>query len=579
MYDTTRRFLSKNKDIVIVGADKSNVSIAMGKEEYYDKMDTHYTDTSTFRRWCSDPTKNMQKKNNNIVRQLYSNKHIDIRTKRQLLTFTAQAPRSHGTLKLHKPNHPMRVITNGINGPSYNMAKLINGICKTAVPSTRFNVRNSFDLIEELKKVTMDDSYLMVSFDVISMFSKIPLELVYKSLRRRWDLISEVTTIPWDTFKEMVKFCLSDTNYVQWNGRTYKQIDGLTIGGCTSSIMADFVMTDLMEEVIRECGYDPILMVKYVDDILAILPKEELENTLGIFNSVHPALKFTYEIEENGSIPYLDIKIIRTSNNTLSTDFYQKPTCSNRLLNYKSCHPIIQKSSMAYGLISRVLTLSSAEYHVKNIMKIHTILAMNGYPERLITSLIQKFKNRQKFRSIQPTVNEDVRYKGMGYVPKLSEGLSRLFSRYDKTLRIGYKPKKKVQTIIGNNRNIKPDMMKHGVVYEIQCNDCEGVYIGQTGQLLTNRVKQHKSDSTEKQIKINTTGAAKHSISTGHTLNFDETRVLDTQQQLSKRLVLEMLYINKNRMKSLNLKSDIDGINPIYVQLLEQHEHQMNVRP
>jgi hypothetical protein len=39
-------------------------------------------------------------------------------------------------------------------------------------------------------------------------------------------------------------------------------------------------MEDLLDKVIEELGYDPLLCVKYVDDLFLIVPKEELENTL-----------------------------------------------------------------------------------------------------------------------------------------------------------------------------------------------------------------------------------------------------------------------------------------------------------
>lgn len=571
MYDSTKKFLNDNKDIVVIGADKSNVSIAIKKTEYEDKMDIHFGDTNMFRRMTSDPTKVMQDKNNNIVRQLYKDKHINKRTKKQLMIFTAQSPRPHATIKLHKLDRPIRVITDGTNSPSYNMAKYINDLCKKAVPSTQFNIRNSFELLEKLKTIRLDESDLIVSFDIVSMFLTIPLELVYKSVRKRWLQISEVTTIPWDTMKGMLKFCLADTNYVQWNGKIYRQIDGLTIGGCASSIMADFVVTDIMQEVVQNCGYDPKLMVKYVDDILAVVPKEELENTLSIFNTIHPSLKFTVEIEDNCSIPYLDIRIIRNKDGTVSTDFYQKPTCSNRILNYNSAHPMVQKTGTAYGFISRVLTLSSEEFHNINIGRLHNILGMNGYPASLVHRLIQKVMRLRRYPTSDTPVETVMRYRGIGYIQHLSENIVKIFSKYDKTLRIGYKTTKNLQSLMRNNDVIKPDTEKHGVIYSVQCKGCDGVYIGQTGQKLKNRIKQHKSDNRARHMKVNTTGLVQHSINTGHTFDFEQTKVVATQPQLSKRLVLETLYINKHRVKSVNLKDDIENMSPVYTQLLNRH--------
>lgn len=578
MYDDTKKFLRKNEDICIIGADKSNVTIAMYKQEYEDKMNTYFDNERLYRRLGTDPTKRLQNKNNDIVRKLYKDQHLDKSTKRRLITFTARAPKPFATVKLHKTNLPIRVITNGINSPSYNMAKYLNEICKKAVPNTKYNIKNSFELVDRLKNIRLDESDIMVSFDIVAMFNSIPLGLVYKAITKRWPEIAAVTTIPWDSFKSMLKFCLEDTNYVGWNEKTYWQRDGLTIGGCVSAIMADFVITDLIDEVMEESGYDPKLMVKYVDDILAIIPREELENTLSNFNNVNSSLKFTCEIEENRRIPYLDIELIRKSDDTIGTDYYQKPTASNRLLNYKSAHPMTQKISMAYGFISRILTLSEQTYHPKNIVRIIDVLGMNGYPFPLITALIKKFVRRKKFPEIRPESEPTKRFKGMVYIQHLSESLARIFNNYDKTLRIGYRTTKTLGTITNGGAKRIPDMEKHDVIYSIECKNCDGLYIGQTSQKLKNRINQHISDSKQKHVSINSTAAAQHSINTGHSFSFNNATVLDKQSQWEKRLIFETLYINKNTEKAVNLKSDFDSMSPVYTQLLTRPRKQRSER-
>ena len=74
----------------------------------------------------------------------------------------------------------------------------------------------------------------------------------------------------------MIKFCVDESYYLTHNNRIYKQKDGLTIGGSVSGILADFVITDLLERAVEKSGFDPTLMVKYVDDTLAFIPKEEM---------------------------------------------------------------------------------------------------------------------------------------------------------------------------------------------------------------------------------------------------------------------------------------------------------------
>ena len=44
------------------------------------------------------------------------------------------------------------------------------------------------------------------------------------------------------------------------------------------------------------------------------------------------------EIEENNSIAFLDVLVIKNNNETLSTSVYRKPTHTDRYLNYCSNH-------------------------------------------------------------------------------------------------------------------------------------------------------------------------------------------------------------------------------------------------
>ena len=50
---------------------------------------------------------------------------------------------------------------------------------------------------------------------------------------------------------------------------------------------------------------------RYVDDTFFIIPKDKIDYVLKKFTAYHPRLKFTHEIENNNSIPFLNFKIIR----------------------------------------------------------------------------------------------------------------------------------------------------------------------------------------------------------------------------------------------------------------------------
>ncbi len=59
----------------------------------------------------------------------------------------------------------------------------------------------------------------------------------------------------------------------------------------------------------------PFLYI-YVDDILAAIPANLVEETLEIFNAINSKIQFTVETEKDGAIPFLDLKLFHNRNGT-----------------------------------------------------------------------------------------------------------------------------------------------------------------------------------------------------------------------------------------------------------------------
>lgn len=579
-------------------------------------MEQTLNNKEKYKRLDIDPTLELQKKSNIIVQMLEDQKYITKKQKRRLKIFNAQAPRPYAVVKLHKIGHPIRIIIASINSPSYHITKYIHDILKPVTENNKYNVRNSYDLKSKLNSTTLTNDEIIASLDVVAMYESIPLSLVYQSIKNNWLEISKHTQIPANTFINMVKFCIEETNYMLFNSKIYKPKSGIAIGSCVSPIIADLVMTDILNSAVHELGYDPILLVKYVDDILIIAPKDEIENTLTVFNNINESIKFTIEYEDENSINYLDMKIIRSNNHKIKTDFYQKPTSKGRILNWKSNHPYFQKENTAMGLISRALKLSSECFWKTNIDIVKRLLTKNNYPNNLIESLVKKVINQQKLlpsRSTQTSLPDlhiqqtqetspildnlqtqslnqqttntlpvteiassepkAIKYIGVNYENKLTENIGKLFRKYSPNMNIGYRPTKTIRNTQRSKKDPIPKMCKSGVVYSLKCKGCSKVYIGQTGQKLQNRITQHKSDLRNKQKiiakKKNSTGALQHTINTNHVFNYEQPTILGTETNWSKRLTLEMLYIVNEGENAVNLKSDIEALDSTYTQLLQ----------
>jgi len=83
----------------------------------------------------------------------------------------------------------------------------------------------------------MEPNYKLVSLDVTSLFTNVPIDLAMESIGRRWNPISRNTLIPLEEFKSAAKFVLNST-FFTFNNKCYEQIFG-TYGPYGPSVSGD----------------------------------------------------------------------------------------------------------------------------------------------------------------------------------------------------------------------------------------------------------------------------------------------------------------------------------------------------
>jgi hypothetical protein len=64
------------------------------------------------------------------------------------------------------------------------------------------------------------------------------------------------------------------------------------------------VLGKLIDDKIKEFPQQPTFFKKYMDDIIKLIPEEDINTCLDIMNSYHPRLEFTTEKEEDISIVF-----------------------------------------------------------------------------------------------------------------------------------------------------------------------------------------------------------------------------------------------------------------------------------
>ena len=139
-------------------------------------------------------------------------------------------------------------------------------------------------------------------------------------------------------FTYAIETILDSTSF-KFNDRFYKQVFGSPMGSPLSPILADIVMDDLETFCLNSVEFNVPLYFRYVDDIFSIVPRSKINEMLSVFNSYHHRLKFTYEIEKDNCINFLDTTVIRLNNGKLITNWFRKPTFSGRYISFLSAHP------------------------------------------------------------------------------------------------------------------------------------------------------------------------------------------------------------------------------------------------
>ena len=71
------------------------------------------------------------------------------------------------------------------------------------------------------------------------------------------------------------------------------------------------------------------------------------------------SIKFTYEVETEGQLPFLDLLLKRTNSGGLKLSVYRKPTHTDQYFNFMSHHPIDHKISVVRTLLERSQKLVS----------------------------------------------------------------------------------------------------------------------------------------------------------------------------------------------------------------------------
>ena len=130
-----------------------------------------------------------------------------------------------------------------------------------------------------MEDVSLNEDDILVSFDVQSLFTSIPVEEAIKICEQRLkedNPLLDRTITDVDTIICLLHFCVTKTAF-QYDNKHYRQKEGVAMRSLVSSAVADIFMQDLEMRAFAQFLNQPRLWKRFVDNILSIVRRAERE--------------------------------------------------------------------------------------------------------------------------------------------------------------------------------------------------------------------------------------------------------------------------------------------------------------
>ena len=491
--------LANDPNIKICKFDKGRGVVILNSKDYYMKLDSIVSDSTKFTEVVSNAKTHPIISREQTLRKLISECLLKSYGKefiQGLLPSGSTPGKLYGTIKVHKSNNPTRPIVSMIGSPEYQVAKFLDSIIKPYIPDT-YMINSSKELIGKLQQFKFSPEQKLVSYDVSSLFTNVPLQetidIIIEKIYSNQQKI-DPPPIKKEHFKELMTFATQGL-FLHKN-KLYQQIDGVAMGSPLGPTLANFFMANIETDLfLKQLDCQPKFYVRYVDDILAVFDADtDCSEFLKILNNQHKNLKFTME-KSTGAFPFLDVEI-KINQNTFDSQIWRKPTNTGVFLNFSAICPQNWKTGLIFCLLHRAKIICSSNFAFWNEVKIlKSKFLANGYPSSFFDRTVRNFFTTRTIEN--ENTEERKAIIRIPYLGKPSHYLARNLSRLinanmTNTVKIipVYKTFK-----VGNYFNLKsstPLPLMSNVVYRFSClRDADMTYIGMSARHLITRAKEH----------------------------------------------------------------------------------------
>ena len=226
----------------------------------------------------------------------------------------------------------------------------------------------------------------------------------------------------------------------------------------------------------KYCPTPPSFWCRFVDDTFIIHKEVNKQGFLQPINSVDPAIRFTVDNKEDGSIPFLDTTVKPGADGSLSITVYRKPTHTDQYLQWDSHHHLSVKFSVIHTLSHRAKTVCiKPELLQQEKDHLRKALTKCKYPKWALDK-VEKRLNKSTSEAIDGANNQgttvaqavtsEVKINGhivIPYTQGLCESIKKICGRYG--IQTHFKGGSTITNLLVSPRDKNPMVNPSGAIY------------------------------------------------------------------------------------------------------------------
>ena len=243
--------------MTILQQDKGRGVVILNRVDYVTKAEAFLAGPE-FEKLDSDPTASFQRQVQQAL--LSMKKKFTKRKYKKLYPSSSQPGLYFGLAKVHKLKDdsksvnelPLRPVISNIGTATYEVSKYLADLLQPLTKS-EYTIESTKDFVGKIRNKNIPPDYEMISFDVVSLFTSVPLDFTIELILDKVYKDKLIKTkLSRDEMKELLETCTKEMHF-SFNGIIYRQRDGVAMGSPLGPVLANIFMVELEKHLFRNC--------------------------------------------------------------------------------------------------------------------------------------------------------------------------------------------------------------------------------------------------------------------------------------------------------------------------------------